>query len=116
LNRNGGFRSKTLALHINHCRCEVGGFGTLLVFGFDYKDKPEAWHYSLRLLKHEVLPRLKHLDTGLGMALVMALVMGNGSSVVYNRLQQACREARPVGVALVTFAPGALGLRPDVRT
>jgi len=27
---------------------EVGGFGTLLVFGFDYKHKPEAWHTSLR--------------------------------------------------------------------
>ena len=47
---------------------EVGGFGVLLVFGFDYKHKPEAWHNSLRLLKHEVLPRLKHLDAGLGKA------------------------------------------------
>ena len=44
---------------------EVGGFGTLLVFGFDYKHKPEAWYNSLRLLKHEVMPRLKHLDAGL---------------------------------------------------
>ena len=44
---------------------EVGGFGTLLVFGFDYKHKPEAWHNSLRLLKQEVMPRLKHLDAGL---------------------------------------------------
>jgi alkanesulfonate monooxygenase SsuD/methylene tetrahydromethanopterin reductase-like flavin-dependent oxidoreductase (luciferase family) len=41
---------------------DVGGFGTLLVFGFDYKHKPEAWHNSLRLLKQEVMPRLKHLD------------------------------------------------------
>ena len=44
---------------------EVGGFGVLLVFGFDYKHKPEAWHHSLRLLKQEVMPRLKHLDAGL---------------------------------------------------
>jgi alkanesulfonate monooxygenase SsuD/methylene tetrahydromethanopterin reductase-like flavin-dependent oxidoreductase (luciferase family) len=41
---------------------EVGGFGVLLVFGFDYKHRPEAWHHSLALLKNEVLPRLKHLD------------------------------------------------------
>ena len=41
---------------------EVGGFGVLLVFGFDYKHKPEAWHHSLQLLKHEVMPRLKHLN------------------------------------------------------
>jgi len=43
----------------------VGGFGTLLVFGFDYKHKPEAWHNSLRLLKQEVMPRLKHLNADL---------------------------------------------------
>ena len=40
----------------------------LLVFGFDYKHKPEAWHHSLKLLKQEVMPRLKHLDAGLGRA------------------------------------------------
>ncbi len=40
----------------------------LLVFGFDYKHKREAWHHSLQLLKQEVLPRLKHLDTALGKA------------------------------------------------
>ena len=44
---------------------EVGGFGTLLVFGFDYKHKPEAWQHSLTLLKNEVMPRLKHLDAGM---------------------------------------------------
>jgi len=47
---------------------EVGGFGTLLVFGFDYKHKPEAWHHSLSLLKQEVMPRLKHLGAELGRA------------------------------------------------
>ena len=47
---------------------EVGGFGVLLVFGFDYKHKAEAWHHSLSLLKHEVMPRLKHLGAELGRA------------------------------------------------
>jgi alkanesulfonate monooxygenase SsuD/methylene tetrahydromethanopterin reductase-like flavin-dependent oxidoreductase (luciferase family) len=40
---------------------EVGGFGTLLVLGFDYADTPDAWYNSLRLLANEVLPRVKHL-------------------------------------------------------
>ena len=44
---------------------EVGGFGQLLVFGFDYVDKPEAWHHSLELLSKEVLPKVAHLTPGL---------------------------------------------------
>jgi alkanesulfonate monooxygenase SsuD/methylene tetrahydromethanopterin reductase-like flavin-dependent oxidoreductase (luciferase family) len=44
---------------------EVGGFGTLLVFGFDYKHRPEAWHHSLGLLKNVVMPGLKHLNADL---------------------------------------------------
>jgi alkanesulfonate monooxygenase SsuD/methylene tetrahydromethanopterin reductase-like flavin-dependent oxidoreductase (luciferase family) len=40
---------------------EVGGFGVLCVFGFDYKHKPQAWYRSLELLQREVMPRLKHL-------------------------------------------------------
>jgi alkanesulfonate monooxygenase SsuD/methylene tetrahydromethanopterin reductase-like flavin-dependent oxidoreductase (luciferase family) len=40
---------------------ELGGFGSLLVFGFDYSDNPAAWHESLGLLTSEVLPRLRHL-------------------------------------------------------
>jgi alkanesulfonate monooxygenase SsuD/methylene tetrahydromethanopterin reductase-like flavin-dependent oxidoreductase (luciferase family) len=59
---------KTVTEKIEQIWHEVGGFGVLLVFGFDYKHKPEAWHHSLSLLKNEVLPRLKHLDTGLGKA------------------------------------------------
>jgi alkanesulfonate monooxygenase SsuD/methylene tetrahydromethanopterin reductase-like flavin-dependent oxidoreductase (luciferase family) len=55
----------TVAEKIETIYREVGGFGTLLVFGFDYKHKPEAWHHSLSLLKKEVMPRLKHLDAGL---------------------------------------------------
>ena len=58
----------TVAEKIEKIYHEVGGFGTLLVFGFDYKHKPEAWQNSLRLLKEEVLPRLKHLDPQLGKA------------------------------------------------
>jgi alkanesulfonate monooxygenase SsuD/methylene tetrahydromethanopterin reductase-like flavin-dependent oxidoreductase (luciferase family) len=40
---------------------DVGGFGQLLVFGFDYLDNPEPWHNSLRLLAEDVLPRVAHL-------------------------------------------------------
>ena len=58
----------TVTEKIEKIRHEVGGFGVLLVFGFDYKHKSKAWHHSLSLLKNEVLPRLKHLDTGLGKA------------------------------------------------
>ena len=59
---------KTAAEKIEQIWHEVGGFGVLLVFGFDYKHKSEAWRHSLSLLKHEVLPRLKHLDAGLDKA------------------------------------------------
>jgi alkanesulfonate monooxygenase SsuD/methylene tetrahydromethanopterin reductase-like flavin-dependent oxidoreductase (luciferase family) len=40
---------------------EVGGFGTLLVLGFDYADAPDVWYNSLKLLAQDVLPRVKHL-------------------------------------------------------
>ena len=40
---------------------EVGGFGQLLVFGFDYIDQPQAWRHSLELIQQEVLPRVRHL-------------------------------------------------------
>ena len=40
---------------------DVGGFGQLLLFCFDYVDKPEAWHTSMGLLMNEVLPRVSHL-------------------------------------------------------
>ena len=40
---------------------EVGGFGSLLLFGFDYSEKPEVWHTSMGLLMNEVLPRVRHL-------------------------------------------------------
>jgi alkanesulfonate monooxygenase SsuD/methylene tetrahydromethanopterin reductase-like flavin-dependent oxidoreductase (luciferase family) len=41
---------------------DVGGFGELLVFGFDYAESPEAWRHSLELLAKEVLPKIRQLD------------------------------------------------------
>src|SRR3989442_907912 len=35
---------------------EVGGFGTLLLFCFDYVDNPKAWRHSMELLAREVMP------------------------------------------------------------
>jgi alkanesulfonate monooxygenase SsuD/methylene tetrahydromethanopterin reductase-like flavin-dependent oxidoreductase (luciferase family) len=52
---------KTVAEKIEQIYEDVGGFGQLLVFGFDYLDNPEAWHNSLRLIADEVKPRLAHL-------------------------------------------------------
>jgi alkanesulfonate monooxygenase SsuD/methylene tetrahydromethanopterin reductase-like flavin-dependent oxidoreductase (luciferase family) len=40
---------------------EVGGFGALLLFCFDYSGNPEAWHQSMQLLAREVIPRVAHL-------------------------------------------------------
>jgi alkanesulfonate monooxygenase SsuD/methylene tetrahydromethanopterin reductase-like flavin-dependent oxidoreductase (luciferase family) len=51
----------TVAEKLERVYQEVGGFGNLLVFGFDYADNAEAWHNSLRLLAQEVAPRIKHL-------------------------------------------------------
>jgi alkanesulfonate monooxygenase SsuD/methylene tetrahydromethanopterin reductase-like flavin-dependent oxidoreductase (luciferase family) len=51
----------TVAEKLERIYHEVGGFGTLLVFCFDYADQPEAWRTSLELLARDVLPRVKHL-------------------------------------------------------
>ena len=40
---------------------EVGGFGTLLLFCFDYAESPEAWRHSMELLAREVMPKFKEL-------------------------------------------------------
>ena len=40
---------------------EVGGFGSILLFGFDYQDEPQAWRNSMQLLAEEVMPKLAHL-------------------------------------------------------
>jgi alkanesulfonate monooxygenase SsuD/methylene tetrahydromethanopterin reductase-like flavin-dependent oxidoreductase (luciferase family) len=52
---------KTVAERLEQVYDDVGGFGHLLAFGFDYSDTPEVWHNSLRLLQQEVLPRVQHL-------------------------------------------------------
>jgi alkanesulfonate monooxygenase SsuD/methylene tetrahydromethanopterin reductase-like flavin-dependent oxidoreductase (luciferase family) len=51
----------TVAEKLERIYHEAGGFGGLLVFGFDYADNPEVWHNSLRLLAEEVGPRVAHL-------------------------------------------------------
>jgi len=43
---------------------EVGGFGTILLFCFDYSENPQAWHDSMRLLAEEVMPRMAVRDGG----------------------------------------------------
>jgi alkanesulfonate monooxygenase SsuD/methylene tetrahydromethanopterin reductase-like flavin-dependent oxidoreductase (luciferase family) len=58
----------TVAEKIAKIYDDVGGFGQLLVFGFDYADSPEAWHHSLELLAKEVLPKVRHLTPGKRMA------------------------------------------------
>ncbi len=40
---------------------EVGGFGTNLLFCFDYSENPDAWYNSMRLLAQEVMPRVADL-------------------------------------------------------
>ena len=51
----------TVAEKLRRLYDEVGGFGTLLLFGFDYLDDPEAWHTSMRLLAEEVMPQVADL-------------------------------------------------------
>jgi alkanesulfonate monooxygenase SsuD/methylene tetrahydromethanopterin reductase-like flavin-dependent oxidoreductase (luciferase family) len=52
---------KTVAEKLRTVYEDVGGFGVLLLFCFDYADNPEAWHTSMRLLKEEVLPLVADL-------------------------------------------------------
>lgn len=40
---------------------DCGGFGQVLVFGFDYSETPEPWLESLGLLQEQVLPKVQHL-------------------------------------------------------
>jgi alkanesulfonate monooxygenase SsuD/methylene tetrahydromethanopterin reductase-like flavin-dependent oxidoreductase (luciferase family) len=52
---------RTVAEKLEKVYEEVGGFGSILVFGFDYSENPGAWRNSLRLLQEEVAPRVRHL-------------------------------------------------------
>ena len=51
----------TVAEKLERVYNDVGGFGVLLVFGFDYIGNADAWKNSLRLLAQDVLPRISHL-------------------------------------------------------
>src|SRR6185437_7479817 len=47
---------KTVIRKLGEMREQLGGFGTLLLFTFDYADDPEPWLKSMRLLAEEVMP------------------------------------------------------------
>jgi alkanesulfonate monooxygenase SsuD/methylene tetrahydromethanopterin reductase-like flavin-dependent oxidoreductase (luciferase family) len=51
---------ETVANQLFHLYERVGGFGTLLVNGYDYSENPEIWKKSMRLLQEEVMPRVEH--------------------------------------------------------
>ncbi|MGF1600000.1 MAG: LLM class flavin-dependent oxidoreductase [Acidimicrobiales bacterium] len=51
----------TVAQRLEKVYAEVGGFGMLLLFGFDYLENPDPWQKSMRLLAEEVMPRVAHL-------------------------------------------------------
>jgi alkanesulfonate monooxygenase SsuD/methylene tetrahydromethanopterin reductase-like flavin-dependent oxidoreductase (luciferase family) len=51
----------TVAEKIEKKYAEVGGFGHLLLFCFDYADNAQAWRHSMELFAREVMPRFKDL-------------------------------------------------------
>lgn len=51
---------ETVAKKLDALYEAAGGFGTLLVTGYDYGENKDVWFKSMRLLQEEVLPRLKH--------------------------------------------------------
>jgi alkanesulfonate monooxygenase SsuD/methylene tetrahydromethanopterin reductase-like flavin-dependent oxidoreductase (luciferase family) len=55
---------RTVTQKLEEMYKQVGGFGTLLMLGFDYADDPEPWMKSMHLMATEVMPRLKYLDGG----------------------------------------------------
>jgi len=52
---------RTVATRLEQVYHELGGFGCILLFCFDYADNAEAWHQSMELLAREVMPKLAHL-------------------------------------------------------
>jgi alkanesulfonate monooxygenase SsuD/methylene tetrahydromethanopterin reductase-like flavin-dependent oxidoreductase (luciferase family) len=52
---------ETVVAKLRRAYDEVGGFGSLLIFCFDYGENPEAWYRSMRLLAEEVMPRVADL-------------------------------------------------------
>jgi alkanesulfonate monooxygenase SsuD/methylene tetrahydromethanopterin reductase-like flavin-dependent oxidoreductase (luciferase family) len=51
----------TVTARLHEIYEQVGGFGTLLVFCFDYSENPQAWRHSMELLAREVMPKVKGL-------------------------------------------------------
>jgi alkanesulfonate monooxygenase SsuD/methylene tetrahydromethanopterin reductase-like flavin-dependent oxidoreductase (luciferase family) len=51
----------TVSARLHEIYEEVGGFGTILLFCFDYSENPQAWRHSMELLAKEVMPRFKSL-------------------------------------------------------
>ena len=51
----------TVAAKLHAIYEEVGGFGTLLVFCFDYVENAPAWRHSMELLATEVMPQFRSL-------------------------------------------------------
>src|SRR6185312_12438083 len=51
----------TVARRLEQVYDELGGFGSILLFCFDYVENPKAWLHSMELLARDVIPRLKHL-------------------------------------------------------
>lgn len=52
---------ETVATKIERLYEEVGGFGTLISFGYEYYDMSEAYRRNFELLGTEVAERLAHL-------------------------------------------------------
>ncbi len=50
---------KTVTRKLGEMNEELGGFGTVLLFAFDYADDPAPWFKSMRLLAEEVLPHFQ---------------------------------------------------------
>ena len=62
---------KTVTRKLGEMNEELGGFGTILLFAFDYADDPAPWFKSMRLLAEEVLPHFQdrmHNGADIGVA------------------------------------------------
>ncbi len=55
---------ETVANKLQRVYDDVGGFGSLLLFCFDYSEDPEPWHTSMRLFAEEVMPRFANVVPG----------------------------------------------------
>lgn len=51
----------TVAEKLEKTYADVGGFGHVLLFCFDYSDQPDVWRRSMELLATEVMPKVAHL-------------------------------------------------------